>query len=42
MSFDYRGCFILGENPVDSGLLHSTLSSFGLAFAGRRLDTSIH
>jgi hypothetical protein len=34
MSFDYRGCFILGKDPIDPARLESTLTSFGLAFAG--------
>jgi hypothetical protein len=34
MSFDYRGCFLLGEDPIDPARLEATLTSFGLAFAG--------
>jgi hypothetical protein len=34
MSFDYRGCFVLDQHPIDALRLEATLASFGLAFAG--------
>lgn len=33
MSFDYRGCFILGD-AIDASALQASLGSYGLAFAG--------